>query len=760
MKFIVENGILLKYDGALADVTVPEGVISIGDGAFEGNTHIVSVALPNGLSAIGKRAFYGCGSLRRVELPESVVAIDEESFGWCSALTAVHIPRGVRTVGRRAFFHCASLSRIKLPLGVEEIGSEAFGWCEALGRVELADTVRSIGEGAFSWCRALTCVKLPATLTHIPKGLFCGCGALKQADIPEAAVSIGEDAFSGCRSLAAVIIPEGVTEIPLRAFYGCSALNEIIIPSGVHTVGERAFYGCGGLGKAVIPDTVSCVGDCAFEGFPEDGVIYCGAELLSALGANDACFIAAVRGFARRYAEGLTDSEENKKWWRPIQAKRTKIYRAFIDDPDMIGYLVDGKIISPKRVEGLYCRTQSGECKALLLEYAHTLGLSHVGVAQEANGDFLIEGGVLKKYLGDGGAVTVPDGVTELGNSAFRENISITSVHIPDSVVKIAKNVFRECVYLKAITVPSSVKSIGSNAFSGCASLRSVTLSEGLTNIGYSAFSKCVSVKSVSVPSTVETVREDAFRGCIALEEIEIPDGVGRIYRDAFYDTLYYMNSSNWTEIGELYIGNHLIKVRPKGISGIYTLRERTVGIADEALGGCEDITELRLPEGLRTVGFSAFADCCGIRALYIPKSAVNLWSESFIGLGKSFIFRNKKSDLEYIFIDVDKMDRLSFYGNTAACAVRGCLLRWESGELDDVDLTGLDEFLLINSEEAISALSDTPLFIRYLIARRLINVKSAREILDQTESPECRALLLEYIEKNSAEDAFEHLDF
>jgi hypothetical protein len=159
------------------------------------------------------------------------------------------------------------------------------------------------------------------------------------------------------------------------------------------------------------------------------------------------------------------------------------------------------------------------------------------------------DGVVIRKYVGSGGtvvipaiiegipvreieseaffkttvtAVTIPDGVTSISNSAGWGCSSLVSVTIPDSVTSISNHAFCGCSSLASVTIPDSVTSIGSGAFSGCSSLASVTIPDNVTSIGMAAFSECSSLVTVTI-SPVKDRQWDydypaVFSGCPRLD--------------------------------------------------------------------------------------------------------------------------------------------------------------------------------------------------------------------------------------------------
>jgi hypothetical protein len=128
-----------------------------------------------------------------------------------------------------------------------------------------------------------------------------------------------------------------------------------------------------------------------------------------------------------------------------------------------------------------------------------------------APADFTINGTVLEKYNGNEKFVIIPEGITEIGRWAFRENKTITNVVIPATVTLIRAGAFLRCTGLTSVHIPEGVTLIGSGAFYECTSLARVTIPETVTQIDEFAFQKCTGIKRLEIPATVTWIGQYTF---------------------------------------------------------------------------------------------------------------------------------------------------------------------------------------------------------------------------------------------------------
>lgn len=147
---------------------------------------------------------------------------------------------------------------------------------------------------------------------------------------------------------------------------------------------------------------------------------------------------------------------------------------------------------------------------------------------------FIILKTLLLSYQGSATQVTIPDGITKISNTAFRENHVVTLVVMPDSVTTMEDSVFAQCSHLKEITLSKELRRIGKEVFLDCEKLEQIRLPEHVNEMGRGAFFGCVSLKEVQWSKNLLEIPEKAFQNCTSLEEISFPDALTTI-KNSFY---------------------------------------------------------------------------------------------------------------------------------------------------------------------------------------------------------------------------------
>ena len=215
----------------LASITIPKGVKSIGDDAFDNCTSLTSLTIPDSVTYL--TSISGCTSLTSVSIGKGVTYIG--GLSGCSALKSINIPKGVTYLG--GFRNCTSLTSITLPDGVKYIGD--CSGCTALKSINLPNSVTAF-EG-FSGCTALSSIAIPDSITDNKVDAFFNCSSLSSVTFGKSVRTIGESAFSGCERLTSIVFPDSVTTIEDRAFNRCKRLANVTFPANLTSFGYSVF---------------------------------------------------------------------------------------------------------------------------------------------------------------------------------------------------------------------------------------------------------------------------------------------------------------------------------------------------------------------------------------------------------------------------------------------------------------------------------------------------------------------------------------
>ena len=309
--------------------------------------------------------------------------------------------------------------------------------------------------------------------------------------------TIGDHAFNNCYNLlTSVTIGGNVTTIGEGAFEWCYSLTSVTIPDSVTTIGDYAFYNCHNLTSMTIPDNVTTIGYCVF----------CGCDSLMSVTIGGNVTTIGDHAFYNCYNLTSVTIPDNVTTIGEKAFEYCDSLTTFTVDSNNPSYSNDG------------CGVLFNKNKTELIQYP-------IGNLRES--------------------YAIPDSVTTIGDYAFYNCESLTSVTIPDSVTSIGEGAFEWCYSLTSVTIPDSVTTIGDGAFEGCNNLADVTIPDTVTRIGDWAFNQTPWLESlgdfatvngillryqgedtsVTVPETVTKIA-GAFCYCENITDITIPASV------------------------------------------------------------------------------------------------------------------------------------------------------------------------------------------------------------------------------------------
>ena len=202
---------------------------------------IKNLTVSEGITSIGNCNFMHARFLESVILPSTLKSIGDSAFEYCTGLIDINFPNNITSFGSMCFASCSMLNEISIPDSTENIGSYAFSGT-AITELNLSDCITSMGEGAFAYCSALTEVNIDCDTDILSEGIFYSCKKLEDVSFSDEEGTLGKRAFFGCDNLDITLPPNIKTESP-DIFFGTGiSFNVTWIVDGVKNE-DKVKYG-------------------------------------------------------------------------------------------------------------------------------------------------------------------------------------------------------------------------------------------------------------------------------------------------------------------------------------------------------------------------------------------------------------------------------------------------------------------------------------------------------------------------------------
>lgn len=534
--------------------TIPDTVTSIGTRAFYGNTRMLSITIPSGVTTIGTSAFSGCTSFDSIDIEATTPptlgnnafsetndcpiyvpcsSVNAYKASWSTyrdRITCKQLLATTQTIygqtyeiyGADTIENVPSLSTtssVTVTTACTSIGGYSFKGGTALTQINFSNTVKTIEEAAFSGCTNLSSVTIPNSVTTIEGNAFSDCNKLTSVTFGNSITIIGADAFNKCSGLTSISIPNSVTTIDSYAFEGCSHLTSVTIGNGVRYIGNSAFKDNTGLTfirvNATVPPTL---GNYSF------------------LSTNNCDIFVPCISINAYKAEAKWSEYEERIKCNDGSAKAVLT----LNNGTTVQIFGSGPLtrdeVEPYSATTVYADlencTEIGD--GAFLRFGSLTGISHLTNVTSIGLSAFDECTALTST----GGYTIGENLTSLGDRAFR-GTKIVGVDIPTGVTTIGEAVFSGCSNLSRVTLHDNIASIGNHAFESC-KIYSIDLPDSLTILGTNVFADN-KISDLNL-NNVATVGDGAFAGN-NLTSLIIPCTVGNIFMHGF------MGNKNLTSV-------------------------------------------------------------------------------------------------------------------------------------------------------------------------------------------------------------------
>lgn len=580
----------------LKTITLSEGLIEIGDGAFKGCSSLSSITIPNSVTTLGQGVFIDCNSLAEIILGTGLKEIGLATFSNCKKLSKITIPEGVASIGERAFANCSNLLNIIIPNTVGHIGKGAFANCSKLEDITLPFTgngtdVHHVGYifGADSAEQQKDFV--PASLhkivltggSSIKASAFVGCENITNVVLPDGIEKIEENAFKDCKQLQNPVFPTSLTNIEAFAFSGCS-FTKFEIPTHIFSLELGAFSNCSSLASISLP-------------FTGDG------KTISHIGyifSNDASKITLPENLKEvTLTTGSVIKKESFKNCNQLISITLPAGITTIEDYAFMGCSQLKTILLPDTLKEIGSSAFSG-CSAQL-DWGTNPSIS------------IIKASAFENYAGIN--LIIPDSVNQIERAALLYANRLEQIILPFVG---ASSTAKDLNYFSYI-FGSSENDAYHNASYVPNSLTKVTIKTG-TKIGVNAFVGCKHINEIVLPNTIEMIENGAFRGCESLTTLVLPEGITSVGNNAF------MECSSLVEL-----------VLP---DTILTIGSENGGFAS-VFYGCSSLEKITLPNQLRSINSRLFYGCTNLTSIVIPSTLERISSDAFDGCAIHTVYFN-----------------------------------------------------------------------------------------------------------------------
>ena len=494
-------------------------------------------------------------------------------------------PTEDNVISRCMFYNMPMLRSLSLPKDATKIGEWAVGQDRnqtyRLKHIELPTGVTEIGQHAFEYT-AIEEVTVPAGVTRLEEYTFYYCKYLKKAVLPDGITFIGNSCFSECYELLDVNIPANVETIGDYAFYRNEKRNTpIVFPATLKTIGHHAFRDNHRLKNVTFNDGLETIGSWAFSD------------------CNDIESITLPETVTTMYDRAFQSCDSITQFTFPSSITAV---------PEAVLYHCD-KLQS--------VTLAAGTTSIAHYAFENCVQLSTINLAEQTSLTYVGVRGFANTGLTN---VTLPNSITEMGYSAFRECKNLERINVPTGLTIVPYDFVCYSPNLTSVQMHDGIRVVGHNAFLGCPLLNGVELNDQITDIEYDAFNGCSSLELSKLPDALTHIGTRAFNGTTAMRgTFTVPATVTAVDYSAFYasgiDSIVFTNPT--TTIADYCLSNTPNLSHVVLPSAITTIRNHTFYQASA-------LKHIDLPETVTRIEYNAF-DLSGLESIELPENLIHI---------------------------------------------------------------------------------------------------------------------------------------